>query len=80
MSVLPTFAGFPGGMEVVIILFILLVLFGGGAVALLGGGYLVLRSPGGTDEEAARIAELEREVADLRERLEDESTDEEGER
>jgi sec-independent protein translocase protein TatA len=69
----PLFPGLPGGPELLILLFILVIPLAGLAVlalvAYLGIGRLRSSPDHSTDE---RIRELEREVADLRERLEDE--------
>ncbi len=70
----PLFPGLPGGPELLILLFILVIPLAGLAVlalvAYLGIGRL--RSSPDQSSTDERIRELEREVADLRERLEDE--------
>jgi len=74
----PAFGGVPAGPELVIILIILVLLFGVPIVLITAGVvFFKLRSD---DEEADadRIAELEAEVERLREKVDDESDERDG--
>ncbi|TKX75598.1 preprotein translocase subunit TatA [Halorubrum sp. GN11_10-6_MGM] len=75
---LPAFGGVPGGPELLILLIIAVLLFGVPLV-LLGGGvlFLALRSDD-EDAEADRIAELEAEVERLREQVDGDPDEPEG--
>jgi sec-independent protein translocase protein TatA len=73
----PLFPGIPGGPELLIILLVMVLLLGVPLVLLLvfgaGAGRLLSRSR----EREDRIAELEREVEELRERAGDAATGDE---
>lgn len=70
---LQLFVGVPGGMELAVIVLIFVLLFGIPLTLLLFLGYRFTAGQATDEETDARIEELESEVADLRERLEDES-------
>lgn len=75
----PAFGGVPGGPELVIILIILVLLFGVPIVLIAAGVvFLKLRSDG-EEADADRIAELEAEVERLREKVDDEPAERDGE-
>lgn len=63
------FAGIPGGIELVVVFFVIFVLFGVPATLLVALGYKHVRE-NTRGETQDRIAELETEVAELRQRLE----------
>lgn len=71
LQAVPSVVGAPGGVELLVVLLVSLVLFS----PLLALVYLLLfrERASGTDE---RVAELESEVADLRERLDARADDE----
>jgi len=74
----PAFGGVPGGPELVIILIILVLLFGVPIVLIAAGVvFLKLRSDG-EEADADRIAELEAEVERLREAVDDEPDERDG--
>lgn len=63
------FAGFPGGIELVVVFFVIFVLFGVPATLLVALGYKHVRE-NASGKTQDRVAELEAEVAELRQRLE----------
>jgi sec-independent protein translocase protein TatA len=74
----PAFGGVPAGPELLIILVILVLLFGVPLVVIAGAVvFLKLRSDG-EEVDADRIAELEAEVERLREKVDDEPGERDG--
>lgn len=72
MTFVFAFVGVPGGIEMVIMMLIGLFMFALPLVAAVAiAVYLYRRASSSDHAEAERIAELEREVAELRERVED---------
>ncbi|MFB6267658.1 MAG: preprotein translocase subunit TatA [Halodesulfurarchaeum sp.] len=64
-------SGVPGGLELVVVLLVFFLLFGVPATLLVVLGYRHVRKRApGTDDE--RIDRLEREVSELRDRIEEE--------
>lgn len=73
MSIPPLlFAGIPGGIELVVVLFVFFVLFGVPATLLLVLGFRHVTDQARSERED-RLAELEAEVSELRDRLEAEN-------
>ncbi|QDX39722.1 preprotein translocase subunit TatA [Salarchaeum sp. JOR-1] len=70
MTALPAFVdGLPGGMELAIALVVFLVLMVVPFALLVAGGWYLLTRTSNDDE---RIADLEAEVAELKQRLDEE--------
>ncbi|MFB6124645.1 MAG: preprotein translocase subunit TatA [Halanaeroarchaeum sp.] len=72
MSALPLFLA-PGGLELAVVALILFLLFGVPLTLILVLGYRFVAGQADVAETDERIEDLEAEVADLRERLEDET-------
>jgi len=74
----PAFGGVPGGPELLVILMISVLLFGV-PIALIAGAVVFLkRRSDGEEADADRIAELEAEVERLREKVDDEADERDG--
>ena len=74
----PAFGGVPAGPELAILLIVFVLLFGVPVVVIAGAVlFLKLRSDG-EEADADRIAELEAEVERLREKVDDEPDERDG--
>jgi sec-independent protein translocase protein TatA len=75
---IPAFGGVPAGPELVIILLVLVLLFGVPLVVIAGAVlYFKLRADG-EEADADRVAQLEAEVERLREKVDDEPAERDG--
>lgn len=70
LSLVPAVVGFPGGIELLVIFFVLFLLFGVPVALALLLGYRYVKGQAGEDVKAERIAELEAELAELRDAVE----------
>lgn len=74
LSLVPAVVGVPGGIELIIIFFVMFLLFGVPVALALLLGYRYVKGQAGADVKEERIAELEAELADLRDAVEHNST------
>lgn len=70
LSLVPAAVGIPGGIELIIIFFVMFLLFGVPVALALILGYRYVKGQAGEDVKAERIAELESELAELRDTVE----------
>ena len=75
---IPAFGGVPAGPELVIILIIFVLLFGVPIVLIAAGVVFFKLRSDGEEADADRIAELEAEVERLREKVDDEPAEPDG--
>ena len=64
----PLFPGLPGGPELLIVLFVMVLVLGIPTLLVAAAAFFGVRYVRGGDTREERIAELEREVRELRER------------
>lgn len=74
LSLVPAVVGVPGGIELVIVFFVVFLLFGVPVALALILGYRYVKGQAGEDEKEQRIAELEAELAELRDAVENDPT------
>lgn len=74
VSLVPAVVGVPGGIELLVIFFVLFLLFGVPVALALILGYRYVKGQAGEAETEKRIAELEAELAELRDAVENNST------
>lgn len=74
LSLVPAVVGLPGGIELIIIFFVMFLLFGVPVALALILGYRYVKGQAGADVKEERIAELEAELAELRDAVEHNST------
>lgn len=74
LSLVPAVVGVPGGIELVVIFFVMFLLFGVPVALALILGYRYVKGQAGEDVKEERIAELEAELAELRDAVENNST------
>lgn len=74
LSLVPAVVGIPGGIELIIIFFVMFLLFGVPVALALILGYRYVKGQAGEDVKEERIAELEAELAELRDAVENNST------
>ena len=70
----PLFPGLPGGPELLIVLLVMVLVLGIPTLLVAAAAFFGLRYVRGGDTREERIAELEREVSELRQRLGEEPT------
>ncbi|OYR54256.1 preprotein translocase subunit TatA [Halorubrum sp. E3] len=78
VPMVPAFGGVPGGPELLILLVVLVLLFGVPLVVIAGVVLFFRTRSDGADADADRIAELEAEVERLREKVDDEPAESDG--
>ncbi|MGQ3328746.1 preprotein translocase subunit TatA [Halorubrum sp. FL23] len=78
VPMVPAFGGVPGGPELLILLVVLVLLFGVPLVVIAGVVLFFRTRSDDADADADRIAELEVEVERLREKVDDEPAESDG--
>lgn len=71
LSLVPAAVGIPGGIELVVIFFVMFLLFGVPVALALILGYRYVKGQADEEVKEERIAELEAELAELRDAVED---------
>ena len=73
VSTFPLFPGLPGGPELLIVLLVMVLVLGIPTLLVAAAAFFGLRHVRGGDTREERVAELEREVRELRARVRDDA-------